>query len=64
MEKIEKCPFCGNTNLEVVQKSEGLHGEYGTGWIVRCNFLKQGCGANGGARGTEEEAIEAWNKRN
>lgn len=58
------CPFCGNKNLEVTRKSEGFHYELGTGYIVRCNFLNGGCGANGGARATEELAIEAWNCRN
>lgn len=63
LKRILKCPFCGNTDLEVVPKSEGIHGELGTGYIVRCNYLKCGCGANGGSRETEDDAIQVWNKR-
>ena len=65
MEKVEikPCPFCGNKDLEIVAKSEGLHYEYGTGYIVRCNYLKGGCGANGGSRTTTEDAVETWNRR-
>lgn len=61
--RLKPCPFCGSSNLEIARKSEGLHGELGTGYIVRCNYLKGGCGANSGSRETEEEAVNAWNNR-
>ena len=63
MDEIKKCPFCGKTP-EIVEEWEqhGLH-EGGYAWVVRCNYLKGGCGAKGGGRPEKEEAIDAWNRR-
>ena len=60
---IKPCPFCGNKEPELTRESQGMHFDLGTGYIVRCNFLKGGCGARGGSRNTGEEAIIAWNAR-
>ena len=61
---VKSCLFCGNDNLEIVRRGEGFHSELETGWIVRCNYLKGGCGANGGSRETAQEAIYVCNARN
>ena len=60
---IKPCPFCGNKDPELVSESEGMHYELGTCYLVRCNFLKGGCGARGGGREEKSDAIDAWNKR-
>ena len=60
---LKPCPFCGNPNVQLFTESEGMHFEMGTGYIVRCNFLRGGCGARGGSRSDKEEAIKAWNER-
>lgn len=60
---IKPCPFCGNKEVELVSESHGMHFELGTGYIVRCNFMKGGCGARSGSRTTKEEALNAWNER-
>lgn len=61
--KLKPCPFCGK-EPEVIKiwVSDSLH-ESGYSWIVRCNYLKGGCGAQGGSRTKKEEAIEIWNRR-
>ena len=61
--ELKPCPFCGK-EPELVEEwiSGGLH-EGGYAWIVRCNYMKGGCGAKGGSRIEKEEAIEVWNKR-
>ena len=63
MDKLKFCPFCGR-QPEVVEVYEytSLH-DGGWTWIVRCNYLKGGCGAKGPGREEKEEAIEVWNKR-
>jgi len=61
--KLKTCPFCGK-KPEVVEIwiPHGLH-EGGYSWVVRCNYLNGGCGAQGGSRTEKEEAIEIWNRR-
>jgi len=63
MSEVKLCPFCGKKPecVEIYVHS-GLH-EGGWSFVVRCNALKGGCGASGGGRVTEEEAIKAWNMR-
>lgn len=65
MSKLKPCPFCGKEVAEVLKL-----GEYGDDYVnpnhfvVVCDFHKEGCGAAcGGEYETEEEAIEAWNRR-
>lgn len=50
--KFRKCPFCGNTNLAVIDV-------YGEDFYVECLTCTT-CGPSGE---TDEEAITAWNKR-
>lgn len=60
---LKPCPFCGR-EPECVQNYEytKLH-DGGYAWVVRCNYMKGGCGASGGCRQDKDEAIEAWNNR-
>ena len=65
--KLKPCPFCGDANslellsdAEVFECSECSSGE---SYVVICNYLETGCGANCGYRDTKEEAIKAWNTR-
>ena len=72
MPELKPCPFCGGTQLfvgtiaEIEMMDEDnpnyLHGK--KTYSVVCDYLEGGCGASsgGGAR-SEEEAIEAWNRR-
>lgn len=56
MDKTDKCPFCGS-DLQSVVKNK-YYGHY-EDYHVMC----QTCGACGPTAGTEDKAIEAWNKR-
>jgi|GEM_PF-2745939 len=55
--KIKKCPFCGGKDFSKYgkfvadKKKRDVH--------VHCH----GCGACGPVEGTEQDAVEAWNKR-
>lgn len=62
--ELKPCPFCGNKNVEPVEEYQhtSLHNG-GWAYVVRCNYLKGGCGAKGGARETIEEAAMIWNRR-
>lgn len=51
--KLQFCPFCGNTDLEVVTCSDW------TTHYVSCSD----CGTEGPSGKTESEAIEKWDKR-
>ena len=72
MPELKPCPFCGGKQLfvgtiaEIEMMDEDnpnyLHSK--EVYSVVCDYLKGGCGAStgGGAR-SEDEAIEAWNRR-
>ena len=59
---LRECPHCGNTEALTVKHCDGP-GENPDQSRVVCDFTKGGCGASGGVRYTEVEAIEAWNTR-
>jgi len=59
---LRECPHCGNTEALTVKHCDGP-GENPDQSRVVCDFTKGGCGASGGVRYTEVEAIEAWNAR-
>jgi hypothetical protein len=75
--KLEPCPFCGNTAVEVVHYSEIRHddececyAENSDAWAVNCDAsgtstegYKSGCGATGGVGVNQAEAAELWNQR-
>lgn len=58
--EIKPCPFCGNKNVEI---RDVWHERNNYSLAVNCNYTKGGCGATGGSRTSEAEAIEAWNRR-
>lgn len=58
----KNCPFCGSTQIEWFDEDCGCCSDVKQFALV-CNILKGGCGATGGYRDTEEEAIEVWNQR-
>ena len=55
---LKLCPFCGaKWNRLFVEKNEiGL-------FYVECSTNDYGCGATGPAAISEDDAIEAWNRR-
>ena len=55
MEELKPCPFC-KKEVARIWEDEG-------DFTVVCDWGKGGCGASGGYRGTEEEAVKAWNRR-
>lgn len=64
MKELRRCPFCGNENLVVLEESTDSEiYENIINYAVCCDFHRGGCGATSGYRISEEEAIEAWNKR-
>lgn len=64
MAELKSCPFCGGTNVEVLNALEEqpemeLVGMTKDNWNVLCHD----CYALGGTRRTAVEAVEAWNMR-
>lgn len=56
-EKLKRCPFCGHVGEITYKEALGT-------WVVEC--ANPSCMASymlGMDYGTEEEAIEAWNRR-
>lgn len=74
---LKPCPFCGKTGpakittaQELAEQDSDYDGEFwdhSDSYAVICNASRPngpgGCGASGGFKPTEAEAIEAWNKR-
>lgn len=78
MENLKPCPFCGNTMLDISDvrdcedcanfEAEDVCPAFEPAGFcnmkfVVCSFYKGGCGASSGWYKTEEEAVEAWNRR-
>lgn len=64
------CPFCNKPDTAKVSSSFDIYDDdQGNGecWAVFCDASnpngRGGCGASGGFKPTQDEAIEAWNKR-
>ena len=59
------CPFCGSKVAPYVTRywDDGRCCYREFEWQVICNFNKGGCGASSGVRGSEEAAINLWNRR-
>lgn len=52
MDKLKPCPFCGGSDLRIIEAH----------WIKSAVICKQ-CGSASGCYDTEQQAIEAWNRR-
>ena len=50
--KAKPCPFCGSNELEIAMESNLL-------WAITC----QECEGRSGLYNTQQEALEAWNRR-
>lgn len=65
--KIKPCPFCNASETVQCLPESIISGNADEDtpdyFAVNCNFNLGGCGATGGYRETEEEAIKAWNNR-
>lgn len=59
LKPVKRCPFCNNEdNLEVETKS------YRLVYVIDKYYVKcWDCKATGPEKDTEEQAIDAWNKR-
>ena len=60
--KCKPCPFCGNDDTIrsiVYPGEEGFRDRF----AIRCDYSFGGCGAEGGWRHSEDEAIDVWNGR-
>ena len=63
MNKLKPCPFCGDKKAPNVMPDEEIDGSDNGQFVVCCSMCFGGCGATSGYCDTEEEAIEAWNRR-
>lgn len=65
--KLLPCPFCGKTETPKCVNDFELgyipRGDATGYYCVICDHLHGGCGAAGGFRESEDEAIKAWNRR-
>lgn len=62
-DRLKPCPFCGRADSVTRDKYSSLIPGYSL-YAVFCDKNKQGCGAYGPYKRTEEDATEAWNRRN
>lgn len=62
LSKILFCPHCSSTTaprITIIEGKDGFRNRY----AVLCDYDNGGCGAEGGYRHSEEEAISVWNER-
>jgi Lar family restriction alleviation protein len=67
-DQLARCPFCGKAapivRLMFSSEVDLIDKHYSVDQLtVVCDARQGGCGATSGYKGTEEEAIQAWNKR-
>lgn len=67
---LNSCPFCGKTEIVVLDANEiDEYDQDSERWVpdpcyaAICDFNEGGCGATGGYRPTDLEAAAAWNQR-
>lgn len=66
MMKLKPCPFCGSGYSVKLCTWDDIYqteSEDPPSYAVVCDFNDDGCGATGGYRETEDEAVDAWNLR-
>jgi uncharacterized protein (DUF736 family) len=71
MDKLLPCPFCGDDKSIRVWDGASARldgntdpsGDQAACRVVVCDMTSEGCGATGGYRPTEEQAVVAWNTR-
>ena len=73
MTDLRTCPFCGGEAAEILDEFDEYREKFGDEFneiglgasykAVCCSVNKGGCGAVGGWKPTEAEAIAAWNAR-
>lgn len=61
-EELKHCPYCGSSDYLKVKRVDG-ETVLPDNFQVVCSWLAGGCGASGGVRRTQAEAIAAWNQR-
>lgn len=59
---LKPCPFCGSKTPIIVQDDDGSAGT-SIMYAIMCDPLHGGCCAQSGWEASEEEAIQAWNRR-
>lgn len=55
IDKLKPCPFCGSSNIKLVDSPLGIIGAY----YCVCNR----CNINTAVYTSKEKAIKAWNRR-
>lgn len=60
---LKPCPFCGKTETVAVYSAEEIDNSDSEYYAVCCDYHKGGCGAVGGYRETQEQAVKIWNQR-
>lgn len=63
MNKLKPCPFCEESEPVQMMTRIGKNG-WRNRYYVLCEYDSGGCGASSGWYHSEEEAAEAWNRRN
>ena len=62
MAEMKPCPFCGELLTPRIVCRIGRNG-WRDRWCVPCEYGDGGCGAESGWYYSQDEAIEAWNRR-
>ena len=60
--KLKPCPFCGSLLAVRIVMRKGAGG-WRNRYSVLCDYDDEGCGSESGWYHSEEEAVEAWNRR-
>ena len=62
LSKLKPCPFCGRDDALRIAVYSGQNG-FRYRFAVRCDYEAGGCGAEGGWRHSEFEAVCVWDER-
>lgn len=69
--ELKPCPFCGKTvafcatvaEIELVDEDDYRYDSFANQYQVCCDYQNGGCGSCTGSHQSEDDAIEAWNRR-